>query len=1361
MIKTKILVGFISSLLISISFSTISKENVPSALSKWIPWVLELNEALSCPFINQSNYDQSENHICAWPSALDLDVNPEQATFKQSWQVISDSFVPLPGDVKHWPLHVKVNNKPLAVINQNGHPVIDLPQGQYRIEGQFVFDKAPESIAIVAQSPLVNMRLNGQTVDFPKIVNNKLWLQERQASSNQQNSLDIVVSRRVSDGKYISLDTLVDLNVSGEMREEALGKVLPAGFELIAIEGELPTFLDGNGIMQVKLKPGSWTIRVIAYAKSTLLSWQRPEVLHHWPTDELWVFQSHENLRLGKVSGATMLDSSQADLPNTWYELPSYLVTAKDRLTYEVHHRGKPLHVENQLALHRTLWLSFDNEKFTFNDNISGQMLSDWRLSMNEPFVLESAEDVDGSVLITSQQTGERGIENRYPKVKINARGIIAATNELPVTGWEHNFERVSVVLNLPPGHKLFAAFGADYVSKSWLGDWTIWASFIVLFSALVASRVVNRRAGLCTALMLLFIYHLSSAPLVIIINLILAVALLKQYPFEQFKAVVKAYWTFSVALAAGAILFFVATELRTVIYPQLEGKESTYISDRIVSNFNDNVEFDPPVLGSEQQELLSERATQSMAKVKDSVERVQVTGSRIKAVDKLRERYQSDALVQAGSGIPNWHWNQYQINWNSPVASKQSFELIVLSKNMIRASKVIGVSLALLWLFLMLQNTIKQSMDTFKIKTKASTASTSKSVLSVLVLMLLLPGYAPETKADEFPSQYLLEELQQRVLQAPDCAPNCATINQFQLQSNIGALSVSFEVHANVDTAVALPRSEFWRPENVTVKNQPVLGMYKHKDWVYIPVSKGVSSVKIEGRVAPVDVFQLEFKELPRHLNIEHSTAWQVLGSQNGTLVGNALEFVALTTTESNQSSRYRNKPFVQVTRKLFIDQVWTLRTTVTRIAPSSGAINMEIPTLPGEHITSADVLVNKDQVNVTLPSGVTHYRWNSTIDKQALFALYASSELPLLEYWQVAVSPLWHAELNGVPIILDEQSNNDYFAYSFYPYAGEKLELNISRPNVVEGPTLAIDAVSYEIEQGTRTSTIELRFTYRSTRGGEHLIELPSAYQLKEIRSDGKLINQQINQGKLAIPVLQGEHKVNIVMRANIENTLQMRAPEVDLHAPLSNITTKFRVNEQRWILSASGPILGPAVLYWGELIAFILIALLVSKVNFSPLTPLNWIVLGFGLSLNNWGVLMLVALWFATLTASTFRAKTMSRQWFNVSQILLFALSIVAVLALIFVVPSSLLSSPNMGIEGNFSYGSNLQWFADQSEGLLPQVSVISVPKLFYKGLMLIWVIWLCFSFLAWIKWAWQKLGEQGYWRNKTKIESNQSL
>ena len=124
-------------------------------------------------------------------------------------------------------------------------------------------------------------------------------------------------------------------------------------------------------------------------------------------------------------------------------------------------------------------------------------MVEGWRLSVSAPFILESAEDQDGAVLITSIAEEERGIENRYSQVDINASGIVNATSTLPVAGWESDFERVTMTLNLPPGNKLFAVFGADSVSDSWWSSWSIWASFIVLLASLAAYRLSGLVAGI------------------------------------------------------------------------------------------------------------------------------------------------------------------------------------------------------------------------------------------------------------------------------------------------------------------------------------------------------------------------------------------------------------------------------------------------------------------------------------------------------------------------------------------------------------------------------------------------------------------------------------------------------------------------------------------------------------------------------------------------------------------------------------------------------------------------------------------------------------------------------------------------
>ncbi|GAC12914.1 hypothetical protein [Aliiglaciecola lipolytica] len=1303
---------------------------VPEALKPWVSWVQDQHKQQFCPFINDTDFEKSDNHVCAWANGLTIQATASKATFFQQWQVFETSYVPLPGSTETWPSEVRVNTQTQPIIQHEGSPAVKLKPGTYQVTGQLVWRKIPENLRIPSQTGLVNLTVNGQKVAFPKVENNELWFQNEQPQQQQQDELNVSVARKISDGDFIKLETYLFLTASGGMREVIIGEVLPEGFQLVDINSEISTFIDAQGFLHAKVKPGEWNINVIAYGNTKQTVWQRPKVSHIWPEQEIWVFSGQENLRLGKISGAPLVDSDQAVMPDNWYNLPSYLVTTDSQLTFTEQHRGMPLHMENKLRLKRQLWLSFDNQNYTFVDQLSGSMIRDWRVSMKPPFKLESAEDNDGAVLITQLSEDERGIETRYSQLDIEARGTIEEMRSLPVTGWEHDFESASITLHLPPGNELFAVFGADSVSKSWWSNWSIWSSFIVLLATIAAYRIIGTAAGVITAITLLFVYQTNGAPIIAIVNLLIALGVRKHLNFPALKKLVKLYWGVSVAIAAAAIVFFAVMQLRMVIYPQLEPTNT----NQTVRNFIPN---EPSV----------RKRSSSSYESEDMLEKVTVTGSRMLNKDNI-ERYQADALMQAGSGIPEWTWKEYSIRWDSPVAAGQNFELLILSKTSNRIIKVIGIVLILAWLFIVTRKTLTFALA--KMPRGGSTAA--------LLLVLLFPSYIPEVSANTEADPAILKELQKRLLAAPECAPQCASINDLKVYVIANQLVLDLKIHANHQTLVALPRSEFWRPEKVESANTDVLGMYKKSNWIYLPVDKGISQFQISGTMASVDALQLEFKEKPKFLTVTSSQNWQIIGEQNNSLRGNTLAFI---TTQSVQdeaqknTSRLASVPLVRVTRNITMDQNWRIQTKVERIAPAYGSITIDVPTLPGEFVTSSDIQVNNSQVQVSIPVGRKSIEWTSTLQKQQRFSLNAGENPSVIEHWTLVASPSWHMELQGLPMVLEQQNNADYFIYHFYPQPGETLDLDITRPDAAQGEVLAIDSVTQQIEQGSRTATVTLEFRYRSTRGGEHPITLPDDYQFKQLTIDAQTINIQPEGQSIALPILPGEHLVQINLRSNNEATSVFNAPEFNLNAPISNIETKVRMTSQRWILWTNGPTLGPAVLYWSELIIFILLAIGLTRVKFSPLNLASWILLGLGLSLNNWAVLILTATWFAAITASEYRRSDMRESNYNASQILLYIFSVITLLSIVAIVPVSLLSSPDMGIVGNYSSNYQLVWFADLSSGVLPEISIFSLPIWVYKGFMLMWVIWLSFSLIKWVKWAWVKLGKQGYWKQTPKI------
>jgi hypothetical protein len=102
------------------------------------------------------------------------------------------------------------------------------------------------------------------------------------------------------------------------------------------------------------------------------------------------------------------------------------------------------------------------------------------------------------------------------------------------------------------------------------------------------------------------------------------------------------------------------------------------------------------------------------------------------------------------------------------------------------------------------------------------------------------------------------------------------------------------------------------------------------------------------------------------------------------------------------------------------------------------------------------------------------------------------------------------------------------------------------------------------------------------------------------------------------------------------------------------------------------------------------------------------------------------------------------------FNLLQVGLAVLTIVALAVLFYAIQQGLLGRPDMQIAGNGSTAYVLNWYQDQVQETLPRIWVLSVPLTVYRVLMLLWALWLAYSVLGWLRWAWHQYGIDGYWR-----------
>lgn len=112
------------------------------------------------------------------------------------------------------------------------------------------------------------------------------------------------------------------------------------------------------------------------------------------------------------------------------------------------------------------------------------------------------------------------------------------------------------------------------------------------------------------------------------------------------------------------------------------------------------------------------------------------------------------------------------------------------------------------------------------------------------------------------------------------------------------------------------------------------------------------------------------------------------------------------------------------------------------------------------------------------------------------------------------------------------------------------------------------------------------------------------------------------------------------------------------------------------------------------------------------------------------------------------------------FNAVQLLLAAWTVAALVALAGAVAQGLLGLPDMQVAGNGSSQHQLHWYQDRFENGLPAAWVLSVSIWFYRGLMLLWALWLANSLLNWLRWAWAAYAQDGLWKKSPKVLRKQA-
>ncbi|HYM35071.1 MAG TPA: hypothetical protein VET48_06705, partial [Steroidobacteraceae bacterium] len=464
---------------------------VPDELKSWQGWALHGEEFRRCPFFANHQPNSSNDFVCAWPERLVLNVNAHGGDFTQRWQIFAESWIALPGNNEHWPRAVRLNGVPAPVVTHNGVPSLRLDPGSYTINGSLQWSTRPEQIPIPPQTGIVELAVDGHVIQQPERPDGAVWLGKRR-NAEQAEQMSMQVYRLVQDDVPTMLSTQIRLQVSGEAREETLGKALPEHFTPMALASSLPARIEKDGTLRVQLRPGQWIIAIEARGNAVLSEMSAPIV--DVKSEEVWSYRANDRLRVTAVEGVPTIDPAQANAPADWRGLPTYRITKDVVLKIAERSRGLANQDANQLTLHRQLWFDFDHGGYTAVDTISGTMRENWRLDMAQPFSLLSARmPADSSNLLVTHgaQTELSGVEVRSPSLNLQTVGrLTEASGRIPATGWQTRFTSVSGQLNLPPGHHLLSAIGDVDTPTSWTATWRLLDFFVVLIVAVSAWRL-------------------------------------------------------------------------------------------------------------------------------------------------------------------------------------------------------------------------------------------------------------------------------------------------------------------------------------------------------------------------------------------------------------------------------------------------------------------------------------------------------------------------------------------------------------------------------------------------------------------------------------------------------------------------------------------------------------------------------------------------------------------------------------------------------------------------------------------------------------------------------------------------------
>lgn len=1331
---------FIYTLLISFLFLTqhiqaIEESKIPSALIEWKDWVLDDVKDRECPI----DYKTGETK-CTWYRDIRMHQSEKKLDFNMSVILYKNqSKVTLPSAHLAWVKDVKINGEKAIVLDFNSKPLVILDKGIYNISGSIPWNKNLKSVVLPPSVALVNLYKDSEKVsNFLLDSNARLWLDKTSTSSAEKGSLSVSLYRKVIDGHPIKMQTYLHFSVSGKMRSVTLDGVLLDTFLPTAIQGSLDATITKDNKLKVEVKAGEWEIILDSYTPQNISILQKPKHTFVYDNQEVWSLQKNPYYRTIDIKGVTAIDPSQSNMPQNWRNLPAFLIEDKPFEIKELYKSTKQQQ-KNEFVLKRQIWLDFDGKGYTISDNIKAQISEVRRLEASNVLDLASVSINGKATLITTVNNNpQKGVELRKEHLNIQAFSRVEGNISMPpVNGWGEKFDSAQMTLNLPVGWKLFASFGSDRETFSWVDKWDLMDIFLVLLLSIGIYQLFGWRWSVLATLFIILLWHENDAPTLIWLILLALLALLRVLNEGKIKKLMKFLMFIVVGVAILQVLSFTVHEIRTALHPQLEKKFHTGFGssayDSTVTSSKDYIGKKMSAPRLQTSEVMAEAPRKKVNKLESQI---------------MQNRINPNAIVQTGIAKPKWTWITHNFYWQSAIASEQRLELWLISPMISKVLKILHIIGMFFLLYMFLREFIQSMIPKLK---KHSSLFGGAKALSFMLVFLLLP---PHTLRADIPSDTLLQELKSKLTTAPTCLPHCVGIESVELGIVDNILEINMDISAKEN--VSLPifgNRNIWMPSTVTIDGKAANLNTDKSGKLWIVLSKGSHKIQLRGNILGQEQIILSSVLPLRNIkNLSTDTAWQV-SSNNKSYI----EINNLKEQKKKNSEKSKIEPLINVERTLYFGQRWYIDTRVWLENRIDKPHTLLYSLLPNESILNKEIEEKNGKVLLHLDNKNRQYRWRSSIPITENLELHYPKNSTHLESWQMDIASIWAMDYEGLEPI--EQRSAATLMPRFKPWRGDKLKLTMQKTKAVKGKSLSIESSTVNIVQSERFRDVTLILGLKSSKAGQYSINIANIEELKPTIIDGNNHYLKISNSKVSIPLQAKSHNIRLSWREEKGNTQKYAFPQINLNQESVNSTIKLTLPYNRWVLWTNGPTMGPAVLLWGVLLAMLLFSLILGKIKGTPLKTRDWLLLGLGVSTTSVYIMLPVVLWIFALRFREQKASTLTGWYRNFTQIGLVILTFIALVTIIGAISAGLLGNPDMMIAGNNSYAHNLNWYSDRISGTMAEPTVISVSIWFYRALMLLWAVWIAFSLIKWLKWAWEVFSQGDMWAKGEKKEKKE--